>query len=446
MSELCFLSAVELTELIQTGKIKSEDLAKSYIERYDKFEKNVKAWAHYDKNFILKKSIDCDDLKNIGRPIGPLHGLPIAVKDIFGTDEMPTECGTILRKKKYSKGDAFVVNLLRSSGAYVMGKTVTTELAYFDPGDTTNPHDYTRTPGGSSSGSAAAVASFMAPFAIGSQTNGSIIRPASYCGVIGYKPSYGLISRTGVLKQSSFLDHVGIFTRSIKDLALITKELIIKDLEDSHSISYSIGNIRETAIEKPPFDPRFIFLKTNMWKNLDKDAIKSFDQLIKNLGKNVDLLDTPSYFDDISRYHKIIHESDMSYAFSDYYKNSKSKLGKKLVEAIERGQKYSSSDYVEALENRDYLYKLFSEVFADYHGILTPCSTGVAPKGLKSTGSPEFCTVWTYLGMPSISLPILKGSNNLPLGVQLIGEKLDDSRLMRTANWLINKFNKRKVD
>ena len=183
-----------------------------------------------------------------------------------------------------------------------------------------------------------------------------------------------------------------------------------------------------------------------MWKNLDKDAVKSFDQLIKNLGKNVDLLDTPSYFDDISRYHKIIHESDMSYAFSDYYKNSKSKLGKKLIEAIERGQKYSSSDYVEAVENREYLYKLFSEVFADYHGILTPCSTGVAPKGLKSTGSPEFCTVWTYLGMPSISLPILKGSNNLPLGVQLIGEKLDDSRLMRTANWLINKFNKRKVD
>ena len=439
MSELCLLSALELSNLLLKGDIKAEDLAKSYLKRIEKFDNDVKAWAFFDPNFILKKASECDNLKIIGRPLGPLHGLPIAIKDIFGTDEMPTECGTVLRKKKYSKGDSTVVSLLKSSGAYVMGKTVTTEFAYFDPGKTTNPHDYGRTPGGSSSGSAAAVASFMTPVALGSQTNGSIIRPASYCGVIGYKPSYGLISRNGVLRQSFLLDHVGIFSRTVDDLAFISQEIIKRDTEDRSTISFASGNFLNIAKEDPPFDPRFIFFKTDMWKNLDKETIKNFEKFVKEQGSNVEIHDTPSYFKDIMKYHKIIHETDMAYAFSDYYKNYKNKLGKELVKAIERGQNYKSRDYVEAVENRDYFYKIFSEVFNDYHAILTPAASGVAPKGLKSTGSPEFSTIWTFLGMPSISLPLLSGSNNLPLGVQVVGEKFDDARLMRTANWIMKK-------
>ena len=439
MSELCLLSALELSNLLLKGDIKAEDLAKSYLKRIEKFDNDVKAWAFFDPNFILKKASECDNLKIIGRPLGPLHGLPIAIKDIFGTDEMPTECGTVLRKKKYSKGDSTVVSLLKSSGAYVMGKTVTTEFAYFDPGKTTNPHDHSRTPGGSSSGSAAAVASFMTPVAIGSQTNGSIIRPASYCGVIGYKPSYGLISRNGVLRQSFLLDHVGIFSRTVDDLAFISQEIIKRDTEDRSTVSFASGNFLNIAKEDPPFDPRFIFFKTDMWKNLDKETIKNFEKFVKEQGSNVEIHDTPSYFKDIMKYHKIIHETDMAYAFSDYYKNYKNKLGKELVKAIERGQNYKSRDYVEAVENRDYFYKIFSEVFNDYHAILTPAASGVAPKGLKSTGSPEFSTIWTFLGMPSISLPLLSGSNNLPLGVQLVGEKFDDARLMRTANWIMKK-------
>jgi len=439
MSDPCLLSALELSNLLSKGDITADELAKSYLKRIEKFEKDIKAWAFFDANFLLKKASECDNLKNIGRPLGPLHGLPIAIKDIFGTDEMPTECGTVLRKKKYSKGDSTVVSLLKSSGAYVMGKTVTTEFAYFDPGKTTNPHDYNRTPGGSSSGSAAAVASFMTPVALGSQTNGSIIRPASYCGVIGYKPSYGLISRNGVLRQSFLLDHVGIFSRTVDDLAFISQEIIKRDTEDRSTVSFASGNFLNIAKEDPPFDPRFIFFKTDMWKNLDKETIKIFEKFIKEQGSNVEIHDTPSYFKDIMKYHKIIHETDMAYAFSDYYKNSKNKLGKELVKAIERGQNYKSRDYVEAVENRDYFCKIFSEVFNDYHGILTPASSGVAPKGLKSTGSPEFSTIWTFLGMPSISLPLLSGSNNLPLGVQLVGEKFDDARLMRTANWIMKK-------
>ena len=439
MSELCLLSALELSNLLFKGDIKAEDLAKSYLKRIEKFDKDVKAWAFFDPNFILKQAAECDNLKIIGRPLGPLHGLPIAIKDIFGTDEMPTECGTVLRKKKYSKGDSTVVSLLKSSGAYVMGKTVTTEFAYFDPGKTTNPHDYGRTPGGSSSGSAAAVASFMTPVALGSQTNGSIIRPASYCGVIGYKPSYGLISRNGVLRQSFLLDHVGIFSRTVDDLAFISQEIIKRDTEDRSTVPFASGNFLNIAKEDPPFDPRFIFFKTDMWKNLDKETIKIFEKFVKEQGSNVEIHDTPSYFKDIMKYHKIIHETDMAYAFSDYYKNFKNKLGKELVKAIERGQNYKSRDYIEAVENRDYFYKIFSEVFNDYHAILTPAASGVAPKGLKSTGSPEFSTIWTFLGMPSISLPLLSGSNNLPLGVQVVGEKFDDARLMRTANWIMKK-------
>ena len=289
MSELCLLSALELSNLLFKGDIKAEDLAKSYLKRIEKFDNDVKAWAFFDPNFILKQATECDNLKIIGRPLGPLHGLPIAIKDIFGTDEMPTECGTVLRKKKYSKGDSTVVSLLKSSGAYVMGKTVTTEFAYFDPGKTTNPHDYSRTPGGSSSGSAAAVASFMTPVALGSQTNGSIIRPASYCGVIGYKPSYGLISRNGVLRQSFLLDHVGIFSRTVDDLAFISQEIIKRDTEDRSTVPFASGNFLNIAKEDPPFDPRFIFFKTDMWKNLDKETIKIFEKFVKEQGSNVEI-------------------------------------------------------------------------------------------------------------------------------------------------------------
>ena len=195
----------------------------------------------------------------------------------------------------------------------------------------------------------------------------------------------------------------------------------------------------DTAISKPPFDQKFIFFKTSNWKNINKNDQKIFEKFLSKNEKIIKVEDSLSYFEDIFKYHKIIHETDMAYSFKDYYNNFKKQLGSKLVEAIERGMTYKSSDYVEALEYREFIYNDFKEIFNDYHGILTPSSTGVAPIGLESTGSPEFSTIWTYLGLPSISLPILKGSNNLPLGIQLIGEKLDDARTLRTANWLMKK-------
>ena len=436
MTDIFSLSASELAAQLREGEISSFEVCSQYIERIGKFEKDVKAWSHFNKKLLLEKAAEADEHRISGKPLGVLHGFPVAVKDIIGTLDMPTECGTTIRKKMNTSQDSEVVNLLKVAGAIIMGKTETTELAYFHPGKTTNPHDYKRTPGGSSSGSAAAVAAYMAPLSIGSQTNGSTIRPASYCGVVGYKPSYGLISRYGILKQSDKLDQVGLFGKSVEDVALLARVLIKKDLFDPSTIHYSAEDMMDVCRKGPLFDPKFIFYKTKNWKNIDKESQKSFEIFIKTFKKNIEVFDTPSYFDDIPKYHKIIHETDMANNFQLYYKKYKKKLSKEMVSAIERGLKNSATEYAEAIDFMKRSYDSYKEVFEDYHGVLTPASSGVAPKGLGNTGSPEFSTVWTYLGLPSISLPLLTGKNDLPLGIQLIGDKHDDLRFLGVASWV----------
>ena len=436
MIDITSLSATELVGKLRNGDISSVDLCKTYIKRIDKYEKDVKAWAFFDKKVLLEKAEEADDYRKSGKPIGLLHGLPVAVKDIVGTLDMPTECGTVFRKKMSSSQDAEVVNLLKTAGAIIMGKTETAELAYIHPAKTRNPHDYTRTPGGSSSGSAAAIAAHMTHLSIGSQTGGSIIRPASYCGVVGYKPSYGLISRSGVLKTSEKLDTIGVFGKTVEDVALLAKTLIKKDLYDPATIHFAADDMLEVCKKGPIFEPKFIFYKTDKWKNIDKESQKAFEFLIKNFKKNIEVFDTPSYFKDIPRYHQIIHETDLANNFQVYYKKDKNKLSKEMRDAIGRGMKYSAKEYTDAIDFMKQSYESYKEVFEDYHGVITPSSSGVADKGLTSTGSADFQKIWTYLGLPTISLPLLTGENNLPLGVQLVGNKLDDLRFLGTANWL----------
>ena len=436
MSEILNDSVEEFVKKISLFKITSVEICNAYIERINKFEKEVKAWAFFDKKLLLEKAKEADDYKNSGKPTGPLHGIPVAVKDIVGTIEMPTECGTPIRKGKSYSQNAEIIDLLHSSGAIVMGKTATSELAYLGPPKTTNPHDNSRTPGGSSSGSAAAVASFMAPLAIGSQTGGSVIRPASFCGVVGYKPSYGLISRNGVLKTSEKLDQIGVFGKSVEDVARLAKILIKKDSFDPATIYFSADNMISSVKEGPLYEPKFIFYKTDFWKMIDKKSKEAFEYFIKSFKKNIEIFDTPSYFKDIHKYHQIIHETDLANNFSDYYKKSKNKLSKYMQTAIKNGNKYSGKEYAEAIDFMKRSYESYKEVFEDYHGILTPSSPGVAPKGLKSTGTAEFNKVWSYLGTPCISLPLLQGENNLPLGIQLVGEKYDDNRFLGVASWI----------
>ena len=435
MNEIFSQSVENLALKIKNSELTSVELCEKYIERIDQFEKEVKAWAFFDKKILLEKAQEADDYRRSGKPIGFLHGIPVAVKDIIGTVEMPTECGTSIRKGKSYSQNAEIIDLLISEGAIVMGKTATSELAFLGPPKTTNPHDYSRTPGGSSSGSAASVASYMAPLSIGSQTGGSVIRPASYCGVVGYKPTYGLISRNGVLRTSQTLDHIGMFGRNVEDVALLAKALIKKDNQDLASIHYSSENILAETKKGPLFEPKFIFYKTNHWKMIEKKSRDAFEYFIKSF-KNIEVFDTPSYFKDIHKYHQVIHETDLANNFSIYYKKFKSKLSKYMQDAISRGNKYSAKEYAEAIDFRKQSYESYKEVFEDYHGVLMPSSPGVAPKGLKSTGTAEFNKVWSYLGTPCISLPLLEGENKLPLGVQLIGDKYDDHRFLGVARWL----------
>ena len=436
MLDIFSISTNELVSKMREGQISSIEVCKAYIERVNKFEKEVKAWSFLDKKILLEKAEEADEYRKSGKPLGPLHGLPVAVKDIFGTYDMPTECGTVFRRKKSASQDSEVVNLLKNAGAIVMGKTVTAELAYIHPGKTTNPHDYTRTPGGSSSGSAAVIAAQMAPLSVGSQTGGSVIRPASYCGVVGYKPSYGLISRSGALKTSEKLDTIGVFGKSVEAVALLAKVLIKKDLYDPATIHFAAEGILEASRREPHFEPKFIFYKTDKWKNINKESKNAFEFFIKKFKKNIEVFEVPTYFKDIPKHHQIIHETDLSNNFQAYYKKDKKKLSKEMRDAIERGLKHSAYDYANALDFMEQSYQSYKEVFEDYHGVITPSASGVADKGLKSTGSADFQKNWTFMGLTTISLPLLTGESDLPLGVQLIGDKLDDIRFLSTANWL----------
>ena len=211
------------------------------------------------------------------------------------------------------------------------------------------------------------------------------------------------------------------------------KVLIKKDSYDPSTIHYSAENMLEVCKKGPLFEPKFIFYKTDSWKKIDKKSRDAFEFFIKTFKQNIEIYDTPSYFKDIKKYHQIIHETDMANNFQNYYKKSKNKLSKEMQSAISRGLKYSAKDYAEAIDFMKRSYESYSEVFEDYHGILSPSSTGVADKGLKSTGRPEFCTVWAYMGVPAISLPLLQGQKNLPLGLQFTGEKYDDLRFLSIA-------------
>jgi len=435
------LSAVEMVQSLKKGEITSEELVKSYIEQIKKKEKEVEAWEFFDQELVLNQAKKRDELHQSGKH-GDLHGIPVGIKDIFDTEDMPTTDGTEIHKENPSWNDCTVVSKLRQAGAIIMGKTVTAELAYYSPGKTKNPHDIKRTPGGSSSGSAAAVASHMVPLAVGSQTNGSVIRPASFCGVVGYKPSKGYISRHLVLQISRTLDQVGIFSNSTEDAALISEQLIGYDKQDPDTSLNPKPKFLAASKQKPPAEPILANIKLPFMNELAEDSKEGFEEIKDELKGKVDEMELPEGFVNIPKWHKIIMESDMAQSFSKEYKNSKDKLSDKIIEAIERGMKYTSVEYNDALSKIDVANTYFNQFFHDYDAILTPSANGEAPKGLESTGNPIFSTIWTYCGMPSISLPLLQGKNGLPVGVQLVSSLYDDERLFRNASWLTSKIKK----
>lgn len=432
-----FLSATAAAAKIRDGELTSKEMVQGCLDRIEALEGTVRAWAHLDPEYALAQADAADEHRRQGGTLGPLHGVPVGVKDIVDTADYPTECGTPLYSGRTPSADATLVARLRGAGAIILGKTVTTELAVYSPGKTTNPHDATRTPGGSSSGSAAAVASFMAPLAIGSQTNGSVIRPAAFCGVYGYKPTHGLISRHGVLKQSRPLDTMGVMARNLEDLALVAEPLMAYDARDPDMRPAARPRISEIMAQEPPVDPRLAFVRTPVWDQTEEATKDAFRELVEHVGGHVDLLELPAAFDGAHEDQRRIMEADLARSFAKEYADGKDKLSGILCQMIERGQKVLATEYNTAIEHVSLLNAMLDSIFEDYDAILTPSAAGEAPVGLESTGSPAFCTIWTLCGVPAVTMPILQGPNGMPLGAQLVSQRGDDARLFRTARWLL---------
>ncbi|HRF07156.1 MAG TPA: amidase [Xanthobacteraceae bacterium] len=437
-AEFVELTATEAAGKIARGEISSEDYTRALIAQVDSIENKVGAFAHFDPEFALAQARERDEYRANGNALGPLHGVPVAIKDCIDTADLPTENGSALFADRRPYKDATVVTKLRAAGAVIFGKTVTTEFAFFHPGKTKNPHDLERTPGGSSSGSAAAVAAGMVPLSVGTQTNGSIIRPAAYCGVFGMKPSHGLVSRAGVFSHSPTLDHVGPFARSLDDVALILDAIAGYDEEDPDTKPYGVPNFLSGIREKPPVAPKLAYVRTPAWSKADKATAEAFEELADSLGDMVQRVELhePVYshaWDDL----RAIMTADMAHRHGKIVTRGGDVASQTLRDFLAEGRRVPATRYLEALAQAKQYARSLSDFFEYYDAILTPAATGVAPKGLGSTGDPVFCSLWTLTGLPAVSLPLLQGENGLPLGVQLVGPMNRDARLLRTAKWLL---------
>ncbi len=398
------LAATEAATKIREGLLTSEELVAACLERIHAAEPSVQAWTFLDEEHALEQARAADERKRSGEPIGPLHGVPVGLKDIIDTADMPTENGTVLHKGRTPRSDATVVTSLRGAGAVILGKTVTTECAYFSPGKTRNPHNPEHTPGGSSSGSAAAVAAGMVPLALGSQTAGSTIRPGSFCGVYAFKPTHGLIPRTGILQLSRTLDHVGLFARSIEDVALLMEQLIGYDEGDPDTRPRARVPFQQISSEAPPLEPMLAFVKTPHWERADADTKEAFSELLETLGDRAEELELFASAGEAWDWHKTIMQAEMAANFEREWQTGRDKLSPQLRALMEKGREVRAVDYQRALRRIPRLVESFDELFMErYDAILTPAALGTAPKGLGATGDPVFCSLWTLLGMPAVS-------------------------------------------
>ena len=436
-ARLNWLTAAETARLIADGAISSEDHVRACLARIEETEPAVQAWAHLDPEFALQQARDADQRRMCGQPCGPLHGVAIGIKDIFDVRGMPTGDGTVLHAGRIAGGDATVVSRLRAAGAVILGKTVTTELATYAPGKTRNPHDPEHTPGGSSSGSAAAVAAGQVPAALGSQTNGSIIRPASFCGVYGFKPTFGLVPRAGVLRLSRTLDHVGVLARSLDDLALLGACIAGYDEDDPDTAPpRPQPPLAQVLAQEPPLPPRLALVRTPFWDRLDDDARGAFDELAQALCDHAQPFDLPAAAAQAIDWHRTIFEADLAASLESDCERGADQLSDSLRGQIERGRQVKAVDYLKAQARIGIVNAGLEGLFEHYDAIVTPAALGTAPRGLSSTGDPLLATLWTYCGLPALSLPVARGEKGLPLGIQLVGARGDDARLLRTARWL----------
>ncbi len=414
------LSLTDAVEALKSGTLSARELVAECLARIAEREPIVRAWEYLDAERALQRAreLDCQC-----RP-GPLHGVPVAVKDIIDTADMPTRCGSPLYRNRRPSTDAWCVARLREAGALVLGKTVTTEFAYFTPGQTANPVDPRRTPGGSSSGSAAAVADMMVPVAFGSQTAGSTARPAAYCGTAAYVPTHGEIPTAGIKGLSASLDTIGYLARTVADLALI--DSVIRDLPPS--------------CRMPIAPPRRIFLwdaqQISELKPEMRAALTQASHDLTTAGARLAQLPEDLDIPGLIEAHSTVMAREAAEALREEHHHRPDKLSTPLIELIERGKSTSATSYHAALSLASYQRQRLHALLDSGDLILAPAAPGVAPLGLHSTGSPTFSRPWQLLGMPAVVIPGYRTRTGLPLGIQVIGLPGTDQHLLTAAQWI----------
>ena len=408
----------EAAARLRRRELSSEELVRACLERIEAREPVVGAWSFLDGDSALAQARERD----AEAPRSPLHGLPVGIKDIFDTADMPTEHGSPIHAGRRPEADAACVRRLREAGAVVLGKTVTTEFATYQPPKTVNPLDPERTPGGSSSGSAAAVADGMVPLALGSQTAGSTIRPASFCGIFGFKPTHGAVDLTGALQLSARLDTIGPMARDARDLELLLDALL-----------------PDGGAEEQPGDsaPRFAFVRTRHWEQADASGRAALERAAERLeaaGARVEETVPPEPFDGLTGAQETIMAFDLARSLAAEREQHADRLSAPLRELLEQGAATGEGAYRDAVALAERCRAQLGDVLAGADAILTPAAVGEAPQR-GSTGDPVFCRAWTLLGAPAVSVPGLTGEHGMPIGIQLVAPPGADRALLGVAAW-----------
>lgn len=438
-SDLYWLSATEAVNLMRAGDLTATDLVEACLARIEALEDRIKAWAFLDPELPLAVAGEIDARRVRGEDISPLQGIPLGVKDVFNTLNMPTQMGSSLWEGFTPGNDSRAVANLRRQGVIVMGKTVTAEFAVHHPGPTVNPYDFMRSPGTSSSGSAVAVATGMTPIALGTQTAGSTIRPASYCGVYGLKPTFGLIPRTGILKTVDTLDHVTVHARTLEDIRLVFDNIRVRGT-NYPVVNRKIDSPEALTLGRPPW--RVGLVRGPKWSYAEKyaqDAILNFASEIDRIdGIEVKELELPDIFSRAHEVHDIIYSRMLSYYFEEESKQF-DKLSKVFQEMIVRGNRFTLKDYREGLAFQDDLVDTTERMFDDVDVILNLSSGGEAMVGLETPDRPDNCLIWTFARVPALGVPAFQGPLKLPFGAQLVARRYDDYGLMEFADLLAQK-------
>jgi amidase len=422
---LHLLSASDATRLIAEGNITSEALVTSCLEHIQSREPVVQAWAYLDPDLALAQARACDRTE----PLGPLHGVPVGVKDIIETGDMPTEYGSAIYPGHRPQDDAICIARARAAGAVILGKTVSTEFAYLSLAKTCNPHNPDHTPGGSSSGSAAAVGDSMVPLAFGTQTGGSTIRPAAYCGAFGFKPTYNRVALTGIKPLSVSFDTLGMMARSVDDIALLDAALTgATTLEPQMSQSRS---------------PRVGFCQTPFWDETEESTRRALADALAAHDANgvaVDEVALPEEISEVSAGHGLVMSVEAAFAFDREYREHRDGLSEHLRQLVEAGRAVAPND-VQRFHRVQVMCALaVDRLFDDHDVILTPNCPGEAEKG-HAVGNNVFNRIWTAMHMPCLTIPSSTGPLGLPVGVQLVGRAGRDRKLLAFARqiseWLL---------